>query len=74
MVLRTHEAINKNNKPKNFHTKPVTVRPSIKSLVDVDEAENDQNTINAKTELVETDNTEDAETEPVGTHTKEKHL
>ena len=40
--------------------------------MDVDEAENDQNIINVKTELVETDNTEDAETEPVGTDTKEK--
>ena len=72
MVLQAHEAINKNNKPKNFHTKPVTVKPSRKSPVDIEEAENDQNTINAKTESVETDDTRDAETEPVGTDTKEK--
>ena len=72
MVLRAHKAINKNNKPKNFHTKPVTARPSRKSPLDTDETENNQNTINAKTEPVETDNTEDAETEPVGTDTNEK--
>ena len=63
---------NKNNKPKNFHTKPVTARPSRKTPVDTEEAENDQNTINAKTEPVETDDTDDAETEPVGTEPKEK--
>ena len=40
--------------------------------MDIEEAENDQNTINAKTESVETDDTRDAETEPVGTDTKEK--
>ena len=27
MVLRAHETINKNNKTKDFHTKPVTARP-----------------------------------------------
>ena len=58
MVLRAHEAINKNNKPKNFHTKPVTAKPSKKSPVDIEEAENDQNIINAKTEPVETDTKE----------------
>ena len=72
MVLRAHEAINKNNKPKNFYTKPVTARPSRKTPVDAEEAENDQNTINAKTEPVETDDTDDTETEPVGTESKEK--
>ena len=37
-----------------------------------EEAENDQNTINAKTEPVETDDTDDAKIEPVGTEPKEK--
>ena len=72
MVLRAHGAINKNNKPKNFYTKPVTARPSRKPPVDAEETENDQNTINAKTEPVETDDTDDTETEPVGTEPKEK--
>ena len=40
--------------------------------MDAEEVENDQNTINAKTEHVETDDTDDAETEPVGTEPKEK--
>ena len=72
MVLQAHETINKNNKSKKFHTKPVTAKPSRKPPLNTDEAENDQNTTNAKTEPVETDNTEDAETEPVGTESKEK--
>ena len=73
MVLQAHESINKNNKSKNFYTKPVTARPSRKPPVDAEETENDQNTINAKTEPVETDNMDDMETEPVGTEPKEKN-
>ena len=73
MVLRAHKPINKNNKPKpkNFHTKPVTARPSGKSSLERDKAENDQKSITDKTDSVETDNIEDAETEPAGTDTKE---
>ena len=75
MVLCTHDAINKNNKSKNFHTKPVTARPTqnVSNKNSGDEA-NNQNATNAKTEPVETINNNDPGTENVETVTKEKTI
>ena len=74
-VLRAHDAINKNNKPKNFQTKPITVRPTwnVTNKNSGDE-ENNQNATNAKTEPVETMNDNDSRAENVETVTKEKTI
>ena len=55
MVLRAHETINKNNKTKDFHTKPVTARPPRNEVnKNSDGDEDNQNLTNVKTEPVET--------------------
>ena len=55
MVLRAHETINKNNKTKEFHTKPVTAGPQRSKVnKNSEDEENNQNLTNAKTEPVET--------------------
>ena len=52
MVLRAHETINKNNKTKDFHTKPVTARPPRNEAnKNSDGNENKQNLTNAKMNL-----------------------
>ena len=73
MVLCAHDATNKNNKSKDFHTKPVTARLSrnVTNENSGDE-ENNQNITNAKTEPVETINNNDSGTGNLETVTKEK--
>ena len=55
MVLRAHETIKKNNKTKEFHTKPVTAGPRRNEVnKNSEDEENNQNFTNVKTETVET--------------------
>ena len=55
MVLRAHETINRNNKTKEFYTKPVTSGPRRnESNKNSENEENNQNFTNVKTEPVET--------------------
>ena len=66
MVLRVYAAIN-NNKPKNFYTKPITVKPTKRSAANnaADGTENDQNKMNTDPEPVETTRPDDTVAEPV---------
>ena len=55
MVLCAHETINRNNKTKEFYTKPVTSGPRRnESNKNSENEKNNQNSTNAKTEPVET--------------------
>ena len=71
MVLRAHETINKNNKTKDFHTKPVTARPPQNEVNKNSEGdENNQNLTNTKTEPVETNKETESGTGNVETNEK----
>ena len=71
MVLCAHETINKNNKTKDFHTKPVTARPPQNEVNKNSEGdENNQNLTNTKTEPVETNKETESGTGNVETNEK----